>query len=76
MTPSEHLVNMALRAKLRVEGEKLAISRAQRQLRIAQAEDKDCKERLAEAEAEYAAFIQLMRCSEDPDLLLAYLAKL
>jgi len=76
MTPSEHIVNVALRMKLRMEGERLAVERAQRQLKTAQAEHTDCRERLAEAEAEYASIINLMKNSDDPDLLLAYLAKL
>jgi hypothetical protein len=76
MTPSEHLVNVAVRFKMRVDGEKLAIERAQRQIRTAQSELTDCKERLAEAEGEYTAFMELMRCSDDPDLLIAFLSKL
>jgi hypothetical protein len=76
MTPSEHIVNVALRMKLRVDGEKLAFQRAQRQLKTTQEEIIDCKERILEAEAEYSALVKLMNNSNDPDIMLAFLSKL
>lgn len=76
MTPSEHIVNVALRMRLRVEGEKEALQRETQTMRKCKAMYDDTKERLEEAEAEYAAFITLMKNSDDPDLLLTYLAKL
>lgn len=76
MTTSEHIVNVALRMKLRVEGERQALERETLTMRKCKAAYDDTKERLQEAEAEYAAIINLMKCSDDPDLLIAFLAKL
>jgi hypothetical protein len=76
MTPSEHIVNVALRMKLRVEGERQAVERETATLRKCKAVYDDAKERLEDAEAEYTAMVNLMRNSDDPDLLLAYMAKL
>jgi hypothetical protein len=76
MTPSEHIVNVALRMKLRVEGERQAVERETAALRKCKAAYDDAKERLEEAQAEYTAMVNLMRNSDDPDLLMAYMAKL
>lgn len=76
MTPSEHLVNMLQRAKLRVEGEKLALERDARTLSKCQEAYQDTKERLEEAEAEYTAFLKILLNSNDQELLIAYRAKL
>lgn len=76
MTPSEHIVNVALRMKMRVEGERQAVQRETVTIRKCKEAYDDAKERLEEAEAEYAAMITLMKNSDDPDLLMAFMAKL
>lgn len=83
MTPAEHLVNIARRMKLRVDGERLALERdasrvkaVEKELLNAQALLTDTKERLAEAEGELLALMTLLRTTDDPELLLAYMAKL
>lgn len=82
-TPAEHLVEIVKELQERVTGASKALKREQQSLADAEMLFKVAKEAHAQslaahqdAEGKLHAFLYALRSTDDPELLLAYLAKL